>query len=177
MGLSKGTFASVCIFQLQLSCRSGLSANPIGLSSAAQMSASIYQIAATLEMPTSRAITTDLKKDVDMNESDINVERDPAHLTGKHLEPSSRAHSESLRRVEGGVFNPAVTQRRSPCSSASLVHDGSMGIRYDKNPNYAAHHLLIACACGHVARKYREQRNERLSFQRNRLGLPLWLPG
>lgn len=74
------------------------------------MSASIYQTTAALETPTSLAITTDLKKDVGMNESDIKVKGDPACLTEKHLEPSSRAHSGSLRRVEGGVFNPAVTQ-------------------------------------------------------------------
>lgn len=50
------------------------------------------------------------------------------------------------------------------------------GICYDKNPNYAFHHLLIACACGHAARKYQEQRTERLSFQRNGCQLPLvWL--
>lgn len=51
------------------------------------------------------------------------------------------------------------------------------GICYDKNPNYAFHHLLIACACGHVARKYREQRNERLSFHRNESQLSLTLAG
>lgn len=52
-----------------------------------------------------------------------------------------------------------------------------MGMCYDKNPKYAFHHLLIACACGHAARKYREQRNERLSFHRNESQPPLTLAG
>jgi len=50
-------------------------------------------------------------------------------------------------------------------------------ICYDKNHKYAFHHLLIACACGHAARKYREQRNERLSFHRNESQPPLTLAG
>lgn len=64
MGLSKGDLFICVNFEAQLSVTqsSGLSANPIGLSSAAQLYTSSYQITSALEKQISLTVTTDLKR-------------------------------------------------------------------------------------------------------------------
>lgn len=153
---------------------SGLPANPAGLSSAGQMCASTYQITSALEKPASPPVTTGLPRTV---VGRVWAGSPVSAVFRRESSQSGQGRREGLGGFEVGDSNPAAMERTSPYIFASSGRDGSMGLSYDKNPNYAFRHLLIACARGHGARKHREQRKERLSFQKNGFRLPLRLTG
>ena len=98
-------------------------------------------------------------------------------LMENHIKLSGEGCHGNLWGFEVDVFYPAVIEPASSYISVLWCMMEAWGICYDKNPKYAFHHLLIACACGHAARKYREQRNERLSFHRNESQPPRTLAG